>query len=426
MKISRRALLQAALSLPVLPLGTPGAAAAGRRPMDWLFVGTMTFKPGDAQPPEFGQHAGYSAGVYSLAFDPAQGRLGPIQLALAAGNPVNLILDAPRRRLYLCHGQDTVQDGQSPMSACAIEEDGTLRVLNTTLSGGRGPTHGVVDRTGRNLLTCNFSSSSVVCLRLEADGSFAERSALIGNPPAAPSAPGATQAGAPPPSPAPLPGGGAPRSAAARGVVDPRQSKPHCVILSGTERFALVAEIEADRVAVYRFDAAKGSLTAHTVAASEAGAGPRHLALHPSHRFVYSSDEAGSSITAWSWDEVRGELKSLQRLPTAPAEALESNRPAHVAVHPNGRFVYVSNRGQGTLAGFAIDARRGTLRALGETPLGSPSCWCFSFDRTGRWLVAVLQTSDTVVVFEVDPRSGALRETTRAAPVNVPTCVQYL
>jgi len=97
-----------------------------------------------------------------------------------------------------------------------------------------------------------------------------------------------------------------------------------------------------------------------------------------------------------------------------------------VAVHPNGRFVYVSNRGQGTLAGFAIDARRGTLRALGETPLGSPSCWCFSFDRTGRWLVAVLQTSDTVVVFEVDPRSGALRETTRAAPVNVPTCVQYL
>ncbi|HTQ37060.1 MAG TPA: beta-propeller fold lactonase family protein, partial [Steroidobacteraceae bacterium] len=274
--ITRRSALQiaAAAAFSAHPLLRARAAGAIRQ----VFVGSYTNASGEAIPPEFGARGAdhLSRGIYSFDFDAASGRVGSARLAAEVSNPVNLILHANGRTLYACRGQNTRVQGQNAITAFAIE-GGDLRELNTVPSGGGGPTVGVVDRSGTNLLTTNFSTNSIVCFRLNADGSLGRRSALIGTelrgelP--APQAPGALAAQPP---------------GAAAGDSGVERTKPHAIVLSRTQRFAIASEIEANRCHVLRFDAATGALSTHGYAADDSGCGPRHLCFHPSFRYLYT------------------------------------------------------------------------------------------------------------------------------------------
>jgi 6-phosphogluconolactonase len=381
-----------------------------------VFVGTFTYAQGSAIPADFGEHETPSRGLYGFSLSPDSGEMGTGKLVAETQSPAHLIVHSNRRVLYACHGQNTLVDQQNPITAYAIEGE-KLRLLNSVPSGGTGPSHGVVDRTGRNLLTVNWSSSSLVCIRLKPDGSLGERTALIGNPPGTrvppPLRPGEERSAL---------GSGA--SAAVASSV--AQTKPHCVVLSKSQRYAVVAEVEANRCSIYRFDAEKGSLQLHAAAPAAAGSGPRHLAFDPSSRYLYTADEAASTITAWRWDEQKGELTAMQQLHTAPVDKMKNNHPAHVAVHPNGRFVYVSNRGSGTLAGFRIDQKSGLLTALPDTLLPSKSCWCFDIDSSGAWLLAAIQTSDSVIAYRIHLSTGALTPTGHALIVPLPMCLRIV
>jgi 6-phosphogluconolactonase len=138
---------------------------------------------------------------------------------------------------------------------------------------------------------------------------------------------------------------------------------------------------------------------------------------------LYSSNESGSTVSAWRWEERSGTLRLMQSLPTTPAGAETGNHPAHVAVHPSGRFVYVSNRGHGSMAVFRVGTA-GTLKSLPEAPLPSSECMCFAIDRSGRWLIAALLTSGEVRIFSINPVSGALSITDQRVPVSVASCIQ--
>ena len=391
--ITRRTLLGAGAALLA---GRPAflRAQAG---MQRAFVGTFTAALGADVPAYFGERpAGrVSRGLYTFEFDTATGRAGDISLAAEVSNPFNLTPHSNRRVLYACRWPTQI-DGQNLITAFAVEGD-RVRELNTVRSGGGGPTVGVVDRTGRNLLTANFVTSSIVCYRLHQDGSLGERSAMIGEEP-------------------PGQGAGAGRAADAAAP-----GGPHEVGLSQTERFAVVPEIAADRCRVLRFDAGSGSLETHQLAPDTDGAGPRHLAWHPGYRYLYTAGERGSSISAWSWNESDGRLTLMQNVSTLPQRFTGRNQPADIAMHPSGRFVYVTNRGSGTLAGFRIDQSTGRLSAVAPAELGSPSSWSMLFDATGRWALAAAQIGDEVVVYEVDRNTGLLERTGQTLPVTSPS-----
>lgn len=396
------------------------AFAASMRRRCW--VGTFTNASGETVPTDFGERGAdhVSRGLYTFEFDAATGRAGEIQLAAEISNPGNLITHRNGRVVYACRGQNSRIEGQSPITAFAVA-GATLRELNTVPSGGSGPTVGVVDRTGRNLLTTNFGSNSIVCFRLAADGSLGERTAYLGKPFA--SAPGgAPRAGGP--GPAGDPAAGAPGIPVAAEEVAAGRTKPHAIVLSRSERYAIAAEINANRCSVLRFDAARGTLQAHSEASAHEGAGPRHLNFEPSGRFLYTSDEDDSTITGWRWNEARGELTAIQHLSTLPAGFGSGNHPADVQVHPSGRFVYVSNRITGTLAGFAIDARTGMLTRLADTPMGSAASWSFIFDPSGRWMLLTAQTGDFVAIYAVDQKTGALTPTGQRLTVTLPICIR--
>ena len=208
-----------------------------------------------------------------------------------------------------------------------------------------------------------------------------------------------------------------------------RQAGPHAhfIIPDPANRFALTCDLGLDQVLVYRLDAAKATLAANVppFAAVKPGSGPRHLAFHPSGRFVFLINEMGSTLIAFAYDARRGALKELQTISTLPEGFTGTKSCAEVQVHPSGKFVYGSNRGHDSIAVFGFDAASGKLTFLecqstqGKTPRH------FALDPTGQWLLAENQDSDSIVVFRVDSKTGRLSPTGQTVSVGAPVCAVF-
>jgi len=180
-----------------------------------------------------------------------------------------------------------------------------------------------------------------------------------------------------------------------------------------------------DKILVYRFDADRGQLAPNDPpwAAVAPGAGPRHLAFHPSSRFAYVINELDSTVTAFGYDARRGALEPLETVPTLPKAFTGKSTTAEIVVHPSGRFLYGSNRGHDSLVIFAVDARTGKLRYVGHEPTQGKAPRNFAIDPTGRYLLAANQNTDNVVVFRIDANTGKLHATGHSLEVPVPVCV---
>jgi 6-phosphogluconolactonase len=181
----------------------------------------------------------------------------------------------------------------------------------------------------------------------------------------------------------------------------------HSTILDPGNRFVFVPHVAANAVYQFRLDAASGKLTeSGKVAGGAPKAGPRHLAFHPKQNLAFTSDEEGSSITAYRFDKEMG-LTAQQTLSTLPVEFSGKNTTAEVKVHPSGKFVWVSNRGHDSLAGFAIDAKTGHLTALGQTPT-EKTPRSFEIDPEGKFLFGAGEGSGKLAVYRIDGNSGKL------------------
>jgi 6-phosphogluconolactonase len=181
----------------------------------------------------------------------------------------------------------------------------------------------------------------------------------------------------------------------------------HCVAIDRDNRWAFVPHVEPNAVYQFHLNAATGQLTdAGKAPGGAPGAGPRHLAFHPTLSLAFTSDEAGNSITAYRFDRTSG-LTPVQTLSTLPPDFKESNSTAEVKVHPSGKFVWVSNRGHDSLAGFAIDPDTGKLSPVGQTPT-EKTPRSFDVEPDGRYVFGAGEGSGKLAVFEVDLSSGKL------------------
>ena len=349
----------------------------------------------------FGTYTGAkSKGIYLSTFDPATGSLSSPVLAAEIRSPSFLALHPTGRFLYAVNEINNFQgEPGGAVTAFAIDPaTGLLRQLNQASTLTDGPCHLVVDSTGQNVLAANYGGGSVVVIALEPDGRLGAHGSSIQH----------------------------------RGSsVNPqRQQGPHAhgIYLDAANRFAFVPDLGLDRVMIYRFDAAAHSLAPidpPPYAAVKPGAGPRHFAFHPNGRFAYVINELDSTITAFSYDAARGRLTELQTVPTLPTEFKGQSSTAEIAVHPNGRFLYGSNRGHDSLAVFAIDSATGKLTFVQHEPTQGKTPRNFALDPTGAFLLAANQGSDNVVVFRIDAGSGKLSPTGKTIEVGAPVCVTF-
>lgn len=303
------------------------------------------------------------ARVQVLKVDDEPGQLTPVSETDVGGAPGSLGTDPNRKFLFASI--------RSKTAIASFRIDGTtgrLSPIHTVpLAAGANAAYVTTDRTGRFLIAASYSGAQVTVHRIGDDGRLSD--------------------------------------AALQTVATAKTA--HAVAVTADNRFVFVPHVSPNAVFQFRLDADSGQLTEFGRAAGGAEkAGPRHIALHPSGRFAFTSDETGSSITAYSLAPDTG-LKPLQTLSTLPAEFRERNSTAEVKLHPSGKFVWVSNRGHDSLAGFRFDETSGQLSPLGQTPT-EKTPRSFDIVPSGRFLYSAGEGNGKLAGYRIDPESGQL------------------
>jgi 6-phosphogluconolactonase len=181
-------------------------------------------------------------------------------------------------------------------------------------------------------------------------------------------------------------------------------------------------------VIVYRLDPVKGTLTPNDppFAKLHPGAGPRHLAFHPTGKYVYVNGEMASTVSAFTYQADKGTLSEFQTISTLPSGFSGTNSTAEIQVDRAGRFLYVSNRGDNSIAVFAVDQASGKLTPVEHVPSGGKTPRYFTLDPSGNYLMAANQDSNTVVEYRVDTKTGRLAPIRTLADVPEPVCIVFV
>ncbi len=374
------------LRLAAVALAVLGGVAVAAAQDYWVYFGTYT--------------TATSKGIYVSRMD-ATGRLTAPELAATTASPSYLAVDRQRRHLYAANEIKNYQGGSAgSVSAFALDaRTGRLTALNVQSSLAPGSSHLVVDATGRAVLVANYAGSSVVSYPVQADGSLGAPASFI------------VQKGS---------------------SINPRQAAPHahCVLTDPANRFALMCDLGLDQVLVFKLDPAAATLTPNDPPFSKLkpGAGPRHFAFRPDGKFVYVISELDCTMTAFAYDAAHGTLAEIQSLSTLPpGEALKPDFAcAEVFAHPNGRFLYGSNRGHNSIVVFAIDEATGKLTLVEHVPSGGQKPRGFGLDPAGRFLLSANQDTNNVVVYRIDEMTGRLTPTGNAVDLDKPVCVVFV
>ncbi|MFC7757656.1 lactonase family protein [Catellatospora bangladeshensis] len=266
----------------------------------------------------------------------------------------------------------------------AVADGGELTLLASQPSGGADPCHLGVDPQGRFVVAANYSGGSVGVLAIGPDGALRPPHDLVEH--------------------------------AGNGPDPERQGAPHAHMALFTPGGLLyVTDLGTDEVRGYVVDESGRLRHVHTSPMPE-GMGPRHLALHPSGT-VYVAGELDSTVVACTAED--GRLTPVTALPATAAPPAERNYPSHLECSPDGRFLYVANRGADCLTVF--DVADGGLRALADVPTGGR--WPRHFALIGDFVYVANQDGDSVTVFRRDPGTGLPQPTGHATRVPNPSCV---
>ena len=338
-------------------------------------------------------------GIYLVRIDPSSGKLRRVGSVNAGANPSFLAIHPNASVLYAVNEVEKHNArATGAVSAFAIAKDtGVLTRRNEQPSEGGAPCFVSVDRSGRVVLVANYVGGNVALLPIQADGALAPATSVVQH--------------------------------AGTGPNRERQGEPHahCIVADPSNRFVLATDLGADRVFVYRLDL-EGKSLRHVEggdAVMRPGAGPRHIAFHPTLPLVFVANELDSTVATLRFDAERGALSPLDTRSTLPAGWTGTNYPADIHLAPSGRTLYVSNRGHNSIAVFSVAESTGAL-ALDQV-ISTDGDWPrnFSLDPTGRWLLVANQRSDSIVVFRRDQKSGRLTPTRQRIALPSPVCLRF-
>jgi len=331
-------------------------------------------------------------GIYVADFDSKTGKLGTPSIASDTAAPSYLAIHPDGRYLYAVNEVD-----QGTVSAFAIDA-GKLTPINSSSVKSAGPCYIAIDKQGHWAITANYSGGSVTVLPIESGGRLGEASEFIQHK-----------------------GSGPNRD---------RQTAPHphWVGFIPKSNLVLVTDLGIDTIAIYNFDAKKGTLTVGNPAfmTIPPGSGPRHAAMHPSGKFFYVLTELTSVITEYYFEAELKRFTAINTVSMLPDGFKGENTGAEVAIDPKGKYVYASNRGEDSIVVFSVsDPKRGTLKFEQRIPSGGKTPRQFEIDPTGHWLLAGNQGSDNIATFSIDGSTGKLTAAGVMTGVANPTCVKF-
>ena len=358
-----------------------------------LYVGTYT--------------TGESKGIYAYRYDAESGKLQSLGLAAATENPSFLAIDAKNEHLYAVNETGNYK-GQASGAVTAFSIDGKsakLSQLDQVASDGADPCYISLDRSGKYLLVANYTGGTVAVLPILTDGRLGEATSVL------------QDEGMPGPN-------------------KERQEKPHAHWIQATarNRFVYVSDLGLDRILIYKFDAAKGILSRGEFddadkdffsAKLAPGTGPRHVAFSRDGNFMYVLGELDATVTVFA-NHDKETYRSIQKISSLPASFSGKNTAAEIAIHPNGKFLYTSNRGADDIAEFSIDQRSGKLTLLDQISTFGKTPRHFAIDPEGKRLLVANQDSGNIVEYSIDEVTGKLSRRGDSVAVPSPVCLVFV
>lgn len=335
-----------------------------------------------------------SRGIYAARLDGSTGALTNPVLVAETSNPTWITFSPDRRFLYASHGS------RAQAIAYAVDRAGpTLTALPGPAAAGEKASnscHLSTDATGTVLVTANYGDGFVSALRIHANGTLGEPTAIRHT---------------------------------GHGPNPQRQEKPHVhsVTISPDNRHVVVCDLGLDRIFTYALDGQTATLATQPVAVAEAQpcSGPRHFKFSRDGKYGYALTEMGATIEVYDYEPESGSLARKQIISTLPSD-YQAKWGAEVRLHPNGRFLYASNRGHDSLAVFAINAADGTLSLVEIVSSGGKVPRNFELSPDGQWLVCAHQEAGGVHVFRVDETTGKLTKTPQVTEIAMAVCVAFL
>jgi 6-phosphogluconolactonase (cycloisomerase 2 family) len=388
--ISRRGLLQGAAALALPP---------PRKRWILAYVGSYTSPQG----PE-GSH-GNGQGIYLFQMNSDTGALTPREVFPNPSNPSWLALDSAGTHLY---SANETADGS--IGAYSVNpENGHLTLLNTVGSEGAGPAHLSIHPSAKYVLAANYAGGTIAVLPILSGGELGP----------------ATDVKHDQGSVGPVHAASAPPGSFAISGHDTVHA--HMIQADPSGRFVLAADLALDRILIWKFDAARGTLSANDPpwVALPPGDGPRHFTFHPHGRWLYSLQEEASTLVTFDYDAARGRLTPKQTVSTLPKGFAGTSFTSELRVSPDARFVYAANRLHDTIAWFSIGGD-GSLTLVGEEWTRGDYPRSFTIDPTGGFLYTCNQRSDAVACFRVNRITGALTFTGQYTAVGTPSIVVFL
>jgi 6-phosphogluconolactonase len=341
------------------PAPLPTATASG--PL--VFVGTYTEKLGHVD--------GKASGIYTCRFDPNTGALAIVDSATNLANPSFVCLSPDKKHLYAV-GENGGKPEQpfGSVAAYSVAENGKLLKINEVPSYGVAPCHISTDRSGKFVFVANYVTGNVLSYAIKADGSLSDSLCQRQHP--------------------------------------GQQPWAHQVLPSPDNTLLWEVDKGDDHVFVEKIGA-DGRLTPVGSLATAQGAGPRHLDFHPADpTLVAVINEVNSTVLIFRYDSKTNVFTHLDSLSTLPADFKNNNSCADIHFHPNGRFLYGSNRGHDSIVVYAIDPASGKLTVVDYVPCGGAVPRNFLITNDGKWLLVAHQNSGTVAAFRIDGGTGKL------------------
>lgn len=351
-------------------------ASVGSAAEHWVFLGTNT-----------GGKDG-SKGVYRSKFDDATGKLSEPELVAEMGSPSFLTIHPNKKFLYAV-GEGQSKDGGAVVAFAIDAKTGGLTKLNEDKSGGPGPCHIALSPKGDVAAVANYSGGSTCVFAVEADGKLGTRLGFVQHKGTGKDAKG-------------------------------RQSAPHahCCAFNAAGDHLYTVDLGIDKVKVFHIGKKGIEEEEDEDITTPPGSGPRHMSFNLDGKGFYVCGELDSTVNV-----VKGG-KVVQTLSTLP-QPTPGNSTAECIVSPEGKFVYVSNRGHNSVAVFKLKDDK-TLEAAGHITGDIKTPRNFNIDPSGKWMLIASQGGGKVGVWQRDLATGGAKETGNTAKITQCVCVKFV
>lgn len=345
----------------------------------YLLVGTYT--------------TGESEGIYVYQFDTVSG-FSKYKSVVKVTNPSYLTINKEGTHVY-----SVSETGDAKAAANAFvfdKKDGTLKLLNSQLTGGADPCYIELDKTGKHVVTANYSGGSITAFNINGDGTLTTAAQLI--------------------------------RFTGKGADAERQKAPHlhCVRYSPDGKYLFADDLGTDKIHKFGINESNEGnyLKVGTPAAFDVvpGSGPRHLDFHPNGKYAYLINELSGAVIAFNYDANAGNLTQIQ---TIQADTLGAKGSADIHVSPDGKFLYASNRLKGDgIAIFSINQADGKLTKVGYQETGvHPRN--FVITPNGKFLLVASRDNDVIQIFLIDRVTGLLENTYKDIELDMPVCLKF-